>query len=407
MKKNSKLIMFLLIIFITNINVFSQDIFEYVKKNKFEKVKELIENNLDLLKSRDKIKRTPLHWACRKTHLLIFNYLIKKGSDINVFDISGHTPLHLAAARNYPELLKILIDEGADVNIKNVEGFTALHHASYRGYSMVSNKLIKGGTKINLKDNWNRTCLQLAIDGAHFVVNQTKKRQNDYYKTVEALLNTGIDKENRDVHGDSALLLGIIYGRKELINLMLINGAKFDIPKDRENEMFHFAATYRMEKIVNRLIKKGVNLYSLNNDGGTVIHSASLGGNVKLIEDMLKRGFKINQKDRYGFTPIHKACEKGNLDMLIFLIKNGAEKNSRSISGETPLSIAKKKKHKKVIKYLTNINADGNNKFPVLKGKYLGQKTPGLKAELFGVGIVSDENSQHSPPIFTNDLKEM
>lgn len=40
-------------------------------------------------------------------------------------------------------------------------------------------------------------------------------------------------------------------------------------------------------------------------------------------------------------------------------------------------------------------------------GPYLGQKPPGMKAQLFAPGIVSTQYFEHSSPVFTPDLKEI
>jgi hypothetical protein len=46
--------------------------------------------------------------------------------------------------------------------------------------------------------------------------------------------------------------------------------------------------------------------------------------------------------------------------------------------------------------------------FPVLKGKYLGQKPPGLTPEIFAPGIVSKSDyHEHSSPFFTKNGKEV
>jgi len=49
---------------------------------------------------------------------------------------------------------------------------------------------------------------------------------------------------------------------------------------------------------------------------------------------------------------------------------------------------------------------DKTNDFPVLKGPYLGQKPPGLTAEIFAPGIICKENSQEFAGTFSPDGKE-
>ncbi len=46
-------------------------------------------------------------------------------------------------------------------------------------------------------------------------------------------------------------------------------------------------------------------------------------------------------------------------------------------------------------------------KHTTLTGPYLGQKPPGMTAELFAPGVVSTGNFEHSSPVFTPDLTEI
>ncbi len=59
-----------------------------------------------------------------------------------------------------------------------------------------------------------------------------------------------------------------------------------------------------------------------------------------------------------------------------------------------------------VISMSISINAQDKD-FPNLTGPYLGQKPPGLIAQLFAPGVVSTEHFEHSSPVFTPDLKEL
>jgi len=47
------------------------------------------------------------------------------------------------------------------------------------------------------------------------------------------------------------------------------------------------------------------------------------------------------------------------------------------------------------------------DEFPVLHGPYLGQKPPGMSAEVFASGIVTTDLNEHGSPSFSPDLSEM
>ena len=55
---------------------------------------------------------TPLHWAARKGHTTIVEYLLTKGAEINVKDNDGWTPLHFAAYRGRKDVVALLQTKG-------------------------------------------------------------------------------------------------------------------------------------------------------------------------------------------------------------------------------------------------------------------------------------------------------
>ena len=55
---------------------------------------------------------------------------------------------------------------------------------------------------------------------------------------------------------------------------------------------------------------------------------------------------------------------------------------------------------------LTGCYCGKQDDFPVLKGPYLGQTPPGMKAEIFAPGIISTGFNEHGIS-FTNDGKEL
>ncbi len=66
---------------------------------------------------------TPLHYAARFDHLVLCEYLVKKGCSVSVEDSDGRTPLHLAARFGHPTICRWLLGEGmADADICDNSG---------------------------------------------------------------------------------------------------------------------------------------------------------------------------------------------------------------------------------------------------------------------------------------------
>jgi len=76
--------------------------------------------------SRDKVKSTPLHWACYAGAENSVSYLLANGADPNAQDISGYTPLHLAIKSSESikssRIVKQLLFSGAERNRENFDG---------------------------------------------------------------------------------------------------------------------------------------------------------------------------------------------------------------------------------------------------------------------------------------------
>lgn len=90
-----------------------------------------IDQILSLLKEgvspaqKDKLLRTPLHYAASLGHSEAALFLIKAGAQVNGQDKEGRTALHLASLSGNTALVQLLLDEKADKTIKDAKGYVA------------------------------------------------------------------------------------------------------------------------------------------------------------------------------------------------------------------------------------------------------------------------------------------
>lgn len=132
--------------------------------------------------------------------------LINKGSDVNVKDSDGNTPLHLAVKMKLLNIIDLLISHGANIDEKNKYGLTPIHMAS--GLK-IAEFLITKGANVN------------AVDGS----------------------------------GNTALHINAQKGSRQIVELLLKNGAKTDI----KNEFGEIPADLARKPIVR-------NLFNQNNE---------------------------------------------------------------------------------------------------------------------------------------------
>jgi ankyrin repeat protein len=91
-------------------------------------------------------ERTPLMTAAYYGNLIIAEYLIKQGADLDVqidFNIKhylkhdGFTALHFAAFYGHAEIAKLLINNGANLSITDKKGFTAYDYARQYNFNEI------------------------------------------------------------------------------------------------------------------------------------------------------------------------------------------------------------------------------------------------------------------------------
>jgi uncharacterized protein len=106
-----------------------------VARQDLVKVKELVEQGVDIDGRRENRRRTPLIVAAYHSQVEIAAYLIEQGAGIDLQDDTGFTALHYAAYYGSPEMAALLLKNGADRNIKDKRGYTAYDYAVRYGFT--------------------------------------------------------------------------------------------------------------------------------------------------------------------------------------------------------------------------------------------------------------------------------
>ncbi len=129
-------------------------------------------------------------------------------------------------------------------------------------------------------------------------------------KYVITYISKGGDVDARDEESNYAtpLSCAAANGRTEIVELLILNGAKVDATDD-------FARTPLMRAVEN--------------------------GHVDAAAILLKRGADANAKGLYsGETLLHLAASRDYGEIAILLLENGVDVNARNIFDETPLDYA-------------------------------------------------------------------
>ena len=193
------------------------NILNYIENNDIESVKTKLDNGYDIHK-RFKYNNTLLSFCVVFSHYEIAEYLIEKGSDVNVVLDSGDNLITdiciYPKYENLPnndeniKIVKLLINNGCNVNHKNGKKQTPLVNAIKNENYEICEYLIKYGADVNFEDPYSsQTPLHFAImrfskcyDNTRYInINYYNVfRLNQLYKIAVLLIENGADVLKRD-----------------------------------------------------------------------------------------------------------------------------------------------------------------------------------------------------------------
>ncbi|XP_024940893.1 protein phosphatase 1 regulatory subunit 16A isoform X2 [Cephus cinctus] len=95
---------------------------------------------------------------------------------------------------------------------------------------------------------------------------------------------------------------------------------------------------------VRRLLKKGVNPDSTNEDGLTALHQCCIDNNEEMMKLLVEFGANVNAEDSEKWTPLHAAATCGHLHLVRYLIARGANLLAVNADGNMPYDICEDEK---------------------------------------------------------------
>jgi len=96
--------------------------------------------------------------------------------------------------------------------------------------------------------------------------------------------------------------------------------------------------------LVRRLLKKGVNPDSTNEDGLTALHQCCIDDNEEMMKLLIEFGANVNAEDSEKWTPLHAAATCGHLHLVKYLIARGANLLAVNADGNMPYDICEDEK---------------------------------------------------------------
>lgn len=260
--------------------------------------------------------RIYLHWAAYRGNIELTEYLITKGSDVNLEDSHGTTPLAFAASNGQtnPKLYEIFFKAGIDPKKKYADGANLLLMAIPSDKDLTfSDYLITKGLSLKDVDNNGIT----AFDYAARTGNIT-------------LLKKLLDRKVK--YTDNALIIASQGNRRETTSLeaykFLVEEVKIKATatnKSGEN-VLHFLATKPNQKeIIAYFLAKGVDVNKVNKEGNTPFMIAAGARENGALEQLLATAKNINLQNLKGESALTIAVKSGTPEAVSILLAKGAD----------------------------------------------------------------------------------
>lgn len=279
---------------------------------------------------------SPLAIAVSSGNLRIAHVLLMYGANPNKMTASGDTLLiESIGTKSSKMLTDLLLNYGAGPNEKSRGGKTALFEAINSARADVVDSLIQHGADPNLPGPkhmlWpavhHPDCLRILLAKAadHKKTSGIMELATSInsIEAIRILLEAGVDPNAKKDGVYTPLCTAIRDNRADILELLLRNGADPNIPAS-EYPAFK-CITHHREQFLPALVQAGV---KLDKPKG-IAETAVVMKNPKVLDWLLKNGVDPNDRCPAGRTPLTTAIRENNIEMVEMLLAHGANPNIR------------------------------------------------------------------------------
>jgi len=186
----------------------------------------------------------------------------------------------------------------------------------------------------------------------------------------------------RAPNGTSAILLAAYYGRADIAQIFVANGAQLDLYEacavgdleraralvsENPGAVNSFAADgffplglasfFGHGEIVGLLLGNGAQagLAARNAQRVTALHGAVARGDAEIVKLLLENGADPNARQESGFVPLHEAAANGKEAIARLLIEHGAKVDAAADDGKTAYDLAVARGQKAMAEWLLKV----------------------------------------------------
>lgn len=290
--------------------------------------------------------------------LVLSNYFVSKGLDINSADKNGNTAFNYAAKSGDINLLKALQAKGVKYTDNAVLMAAQGNRGNAQGSSVETFQFLES-LKLKLtavnKNGENALHLIVRKTGqakviSYFLskgvdVNQADNDGNTVFMNAASynrdtatlnLLSTSVKNINQvNKKGVSALALAVNYNNPEVVNYLIRKGADIKAVDAAGNNLaYYLIQSYsagraaEFDEKTKLLIAAGVNFTAPQQNGNSLYLVAIAKNDIGLLKKLEPLKIDVNAKNNEGMTVLHKAAMTAKDDVILkYLLSIGAQKN--------------------------------------------------------------------------------
>ena len=325
-----------------------------IQRQDFEAARDLLDAEAVDVNSPQADGATAIAWPAHWDALDTARHLIPAGANVNAANELGVTPLMLAAHNGSPSMVEALLAAGADPNVTRPSGDSSLMVAARVGNADVVLLLIRAGANPNRTTTGGHTALMWAASEGHADVAQTlidegagiidvrtkfqrpQQRMGYGGKRELVLLREG-EAANpaefpRDGDGDpprtqggfTPLLYAVLGGHQKTVQVLVDGGVDVRESSPDGVSALMLALTKRHEELALFLIEHGADPNFDSRDDVLQSNPHLADG-----QDPLAVEPAEDAADYAGYTALHLAAATGQHAAMRALLAQGADPNAR------------------------------------------------------------------------------
>ncbi|MBU0485876.1 MAG: ankyrin repeat domain-containing protein [Proteobacteria bacterium] len=325
---------------------------------------------------RQKSVNNMLFWAIRyvkENKFEILKFLIEQNANLDVFDQRGVTPLLEATMLADLDTVTFLLDNGAKVDNPSIQGKSSSSDTGATAMLFAFSKAFVGSTSLSERAkeaNYLSIGKLLLARGANVNHQGNNKLAAIHYlikapepiEFIELFCEHDANLDLQGGRGITILRQFLDLNRLDIADFLLAKGA--DINSDSIDLVRYLRESDRSnnpknnDSVVNFLLANNFDLNKQKKANTLPLIYAAETGNIEYFEKFISLGADVNLKDLAGKTPLFSAVQGGNLEIVKILMASGAEVNSKNKEGLTSFMLASISGQQEIAEFLKSQGAD-------------------------------------------------